>query len=231
MEDLKMLKKNLMTCVQSQMMNPQEADTKELGEVIDMIKDLSETMYYCSVAEAMEESKKEKELMGKMPRHYYMPMYYPPYREPMYYDGGSGNSGGNSSGGSSSSSGGNSGGSSYYDGGSMYARGGRGNGRSGGRRGYDEGQIYYESGMSPIPFYEGNYPTEIRDFREGRSGMTRRNYMESKELGHGKEKKMKELEEYMKELSEDITEMVEGASPEEKQILSQKLSTLAEKVQ
>lgn len=200
MEELKMLKKQLMSCVQSQMMNPQEANTEELGEVVDMIKDLSETMYYCSIVEAMEESKEEKELMGKMSKHS-MPMYYPPYREPMYYDGGS------------------------------MTSGGRSNGRTGGRRGYDEGHIYYEGGMNPIPFYEGNYPTEIRDFREGRSGMTRRNYMESKELGHGKEKKMRELEEYIKELSEDITEMIEGASPEEKQILSQKLSTLADKVQ
>ena len=61
--------------------------------------------------------------------------------------------------------------------------------------------------------------------------MTRKNYMDSKELGHGKEKQMKELEEYIKELSEDITEMIEGASPEERQMLSQKLSTLASKVQ
>ena len=205
MEDLKILKKNLISCVQSQMMNPQEANTEELGEVVDMIKDLSETMYYCSIVDAMEKSEKEKELMEQMPRHYYMPMYYPPYREePMYYDG-------NSS--------------------SSYARGGRGDGRMGGRRGYDDGHIYYEGGMSPIPFYEGKYPTEIRDFREGRSGMTRRKYMEPKELGHGKEKQMKELEEYMKELSEDITEMVEGASIEERQMLSQKLSTLASKVQ
>ena len=205
MEDLKILKKNLISCVQSQMMNPQEANTEELGEVVDMIKDLSETMYYCSIVDAMEKSEKEKELMGKMPIHYYMPMYYPPYREElMYYDGNSNSS---------------------------YARGGRGDGRMGGRRGYDDGHIYYEGGMNPIPFYEGKYPTEIRDFREGRSGMTRRNYMESKELGHGKEKQMKELEEYMKELSEDITEMVEGASIEERQMLSQKLSTLASKVQ
>lgn len=219
MEDLKILKKQLMSCVQSQMMNPQETNTEELGEVVDMIKDLSETMYYCSIVEAMEKSEKEKEFMGKMPRHYYMPMYYPPYKEPMYYGDGSSNSSGNGNG------------SNYYDGGSMYARGGRENGRMGGRRGYDDGHIYYEGGMNPIPFYEGNYPAEIRDFREGRSGMTRRNYMESKELGHGKEKQMKELEEYMKELSEDITEMVEGASPEERQMLSQKLSTLASKVQ
>ena len=42
---------------------------------------------------------------------------------------------------------------------------------------------------------------------------------------------MRELENYIKELSEDITEMIEGASQEEKQILSQKLSILASKVQ
>ena len=32
------------------------ADTKELGgEVVDMIKDLAKTMYYCTITEAMEE--------------------------------------------------------------------------------------------------------------------------------------------------------------------------------
>lgn len=188
MEDLKILKKNLISCVQSQMMNPQQADTQELGEVIDMIKDISETMYYCSIVDAMEDNKKEEEIINKMSKQN---RYYPPYRE------------------------------AYYDGRS----------RNGSRRGYDEGQMYYEGSMMPIPYYEGNYPSEIRDYREGRSGITRRHYMESRELGHGKEKKMKELENYIKELSEDITEMIEGASQEEKQILSQKLSILASKVQ
>ena len=105
----------------------------------------------------------------------------------------------------------------------MYARGGR--------RGLDNGQMYYEGNMMPIPYYEGTYPSEIRDFREGRSGMMRRTYMESKELHQGKEKKIQELEDYVRELGEDITEMIQDASPEEKQILAQKLSTLADKVQ
>jgi len=39
--------------------------------------------------------------------------------------------------------------------------------------------------------------------------------------------KMRDLENYMAELSYDITEMIEGASPEEKQLLQQKISTLA----
>ena len=221
MEELERIKEQLITCVQSQMMNLQDIDAKELGEVIDMIKDLSEAAYYCSITEAMEDSKEEKELMAKMPRYYSMPMYYPPYKENMYYDGGnngnssnSGNSGGNTS---------SSGGSRSYDGRYMYARGGR--------RGFDNGQMYYEENMMPIPYYEGTYPSEIRDFREGRSGMMRRTYMESKELHQGKEKKIQELEDYVKELGEDITEMIQDASPEEKQILAQKLSTLADKVQ
>ena len=203
MEELERIKEQLITCVQSQMMNLQDVDAKELGEVIDMIKDLSETAYYCSIAEAMEDSKEEKELMAKMPRYYSMPMYYPPYKENMYYNGGNSESG---SGGSRS-----------------YARGGR--------RGFDNGQMYYEGNMMPIPYYEGTYPSEIRDFREGRSGMMRRTYMESKELHQGKEKKIQELEDYVRELGEDITEMIQDASPEEKQILAQKLSTLADKVQ
>lgn len=203
MEELERIKEQLITCVQSQMMNLQDVDAKELGEVIDMIKDLSETAYYCSIAEAMEDSKEEKELMAKMPRYYSMPIYY--------------------NGGDSGSSSGNSGGSRSYDGRYMYVRGGR--------RGSNNGQMYYEGNMMPIPYYEGTYPSEIRDFREGRSGMMRRTYMESKELHQGKEKKIQELEEYVKELGEDITEMIQDASPEEKQILAQKLSTLADKVQ
>ena len=74
------------------------------------------------------------------------------------------------------------------------------------------------------------YPREIRDYREGRSPIQRRNYIESKELHHNKEKQMKELEEYMNELTKDIMEMIEDASPEEKTILSQKINTLADKI-
>lgn len=55
--------------------------------------------------------------------------------------------------------------------------------------------------------------------------------MESKELHHDKTKQIQELDRYMKELTDDILEMINGATPEEKQILSQKLSTLASKVQ
>jgi hypothetical protein len=41
---------------------------------------------------------------------------------------------------------------------------------------------------------------------------------------------MRELEKYMQELSQDIVDMISDASPEEKQYLEKKLTTLASKV-
>lgn len=97
-----------------------------------------------------------------------------------------------------------------YTGGNNSSSGSSSNGNGGGSRGYMD--------------------LEMRDIREGRSGMTRKGYMEAKEMHHGKEVKMKELEKYLKELSHDITEMIEDASPEEKQMLRQKMTTLASKI-
>lgn len=175
MERLKMMKESLMSCVQAQMGDLKHTNAQELGEAIDMIKDLEEAIYYCTIVEAMEKSDKEKDTMKYT---------YPP----VMYDGGD--------------------------------RGG-------------EGRMYYMGGNSanyPASMDSYTYPREIRDYREGRSPMQRRNYMESKELHHNKEKQMKELEEYMNELTKDIMEMIEGASPEEKTILSQKINTLADKI-
>lgn len=55
MEKLKCIKKCLVEKVQEQISHLDCVDTKELGEVIDMIKDLEETMYYCVIIKAMEE--------------------------------------------------------------------------------------------------------------------------------------------------------------------------------
>ena len=71
---------------------------------------------------------------------------------------------------------------------------------------------------------------EIRDVREGKSPISRKNYMESKELHKGTSAQMEELEKYLQELSQDITEMIADASPEEKNVLQQKLSILASKI-
>lgn len=186
MEKFKQIKEALMNCIQAQVgQGLQNVDTKELGEAIDMLKDMEEAMYYCSITKAMEENKEEEKYRNK-----YFSMY------PPYNDGGNYNR-------------------MYYDGGGRQGGGNRSDGRS---RSYYDGEYY-------------PYPTEIRDYREGRSPVTRRNYMESKELHHDKTKQMQELEKYMKELTDDVLEMINGASPEEKQMLSQKLTTLATKVQ
>ena len=82
-ERLKSMKEAFMCAVEGQMYNLAEVDAEELGEVVDMIKDLSEAIYYCEVTEAMEEAEKHegKEMM------YYTPMYYDGMREGNKTDG------------------------------------------------------------------------------------------------------------------------------------------------
>lgn len=65
-EELCDMKKQLMTALKSQMGNLDNLDTKEAGEVVDMIKDLAEAEAYCwkakyyeTVVEAMKEGEKE----------------------------------------------------------------------------------------------------------------------------------------------------------------------------
>ena len=87
MEKLKNIKCTLVNQVQSQLAEPKKVDAKELGEVIDMIKDLEEAMYYCAIIEAMEESKEEKEQSQSYNNiNYYMEPHdgvknYVPYME------------------------------------------------------------------------------------------------------------------------------------------------------
>lgn len=195
MERIKAMKEQLMSCVQGQMGNLANADAKELGEAVDMLKDLSEAEYYCSITKAMEKQEKEKERPRET--YYYMDRMIP-YRDidrdygRMYY--------------------GDSGSSSGYGGNQS-----SGNSQSGGRNySYQEREYY---------------PSNMRDMREGRSPMSRKMYMESKEMHHDKAKTMKELETYMQELSQDITEMIRDASPEEKQLLQKKIATLATKIE
>jgi hypothetical protein len=47
------MKENLISCIESQMCNIYEADAEELGEAVDMLKDLEEAIYYCTITEAM----------------------------------------------------------------------------------------------------------------------------------------------------------------------------------
>lgn len=98
-----MMKERLIEQVEHQLADIHNADCKELGEAIDMIKDLAETIYYCTVTEAMEGK-------GYAGERYYTEKYpYYPEKdwgrgwdrppEMMYYNGdGRGSNGGGNNG-------------------------------------------------------------------------------------------------------------------------------------
>lgn len=205
MEKFKMMKESLMSQIYAQMGNLQNVDTKELGEAIDMIKDLEEAMYYCSIVKAMEESQEEK----KYASQYYSPMmaYNNGGNNRMYYDGGNSSNGGGNSGG-------NSGNRSNYS--SMY---------------YEDERYPLHLQPHEASMYLPAKMQQERDSREGRSPINRRKYMESKSMHKDDITQKKELEEYMNELSRDIIEMISDATPDQKVLLAQKLNTLASKVQ
>lgn len=200
------MKQSLAAAIESQLCNLGEVDAEELGQAIDMLKDLEEALYFCTITEAMNGEKNkgnvEIEYEGhKKNGHSQINesdhMYY---SYPIMYNDGNG-------------------GSPYNDGGSsqMYAqpRDSQGrymsNGRGGSRNNY-----YTE------PMYE-------RDEREGRSPQNRRMYMEAKG-SKDKATQLRELEKYMQELTSDIVEMIQDSSPEEKQYLEKKITALASKI-
>lgn len=214
-------------------MGIENVDTKEMGEVAEMIKELCEAEYYAKITKAMDEAEYGEDYdedgpmndkryyrgqprdsrgryMSRRGRRGYEERYYrmtpEMYREhgPEYWRDIDRHEGRMYYGGDGGSSGGMNGGTGGMSGGSGSTR------NYGGEHG--------------------------RDYREGRSGQARRGYMETKEARPGnspddKQAKTKELEKYMNELSSDITEMISGASNEEKTMLKTKLQTLVQKIQ
>jgi hypothetical protein len=213
MEKLKQMKECLVGMVEGQIYgNIDKVDTQELGAAVDMIKDLSEAIYYCTITEAMEEGEEKEEEKGKHGMMYSsrkMPMYHMPYPvemyDPRYRE--------------------------RYNSDTMYAQNSGGNGGSSSSNGGSAGSMTsraYHEGMVPM-HGRGYMDGMMRDPGEGRSGERRKMYMEGKAY-KDKIQQMKELETYMQELSTDITEMIQDASPEEKSMLQQKISTLAAKI-
>lgn len=190
MEQLKAMKQTLIACAQSQMGNLANVDAKELGEVIDMIKDIEEAIYYCTITEAMTEKKD-----SGIKEHYYYN-----YPQGSYDDR-----------------------SKDRENGMMYY-----SERNGNRSRNVPGPDYRDS--SNMSNTDWNSSSSGKDSREGRSPQSRKSYMESKELHYDKAHQLKELEKYMTELTQDILEMVEDASPEEKQYLEKRISTLSQKI-
>lgn len=211
MERLMKIKDQLIEQVQSQMGDLKCVDTQELGEVIDMIKDLTKAIYYCEVYEQMEEAEQSRKAEGT--NNYYYTEKYIPYdgyynRDmdrwygKMYYPEGSGDM--------------------------PFRAPASGSGDHGGH----SSESAHSEGVSSRGYYtERDYPLYLRDEREGRSPMKRKMYMESKTSGQDASKAMKELESYMQDLTSDMMELLDKASPEEKAMLQKKVNTLATKVQ
>lgn len=189
-EALKTMKEQLMSCVQGQLGNISKVNAHELGEAIDMIKDLAEAIYYCTITDSMEKSDEQK--MSSSTINYYttpMNQMYP------YMDGMDRTK-------------------RYM----YYPQGG------------NAGSSPSRTGNQPMYYTEPSMEMR-RDPREGTSYVRRRMYMEGKEQHRDVNSQMRELEAYLQELSSDITEMVKGASAEEKNVLRQKITTLANKIQ
>ena len=130
--------------VQAQLGHLECVDTKEMGEVIDIIKDLEEAIYYCTITKAMQKK--------------------------------------------------------------------------------DENEMYYYTEHEHLR-------TQTRDKREGASPLSRKHYLEVKSMNADKVTQVKELEKYMNELTSDIVEMIQDASPEEKQLLHKKMQMLTSKIE
>lgn len=73
-EALKTMKDQLMSCVQGQLGDISKVDAHELGEAVDMIKDLAEAIYYCTITESMEKSDEVKK-QGETNINYYTTPY------------------------------------------------------------------------------------------------------------------------------------------------------------
>lgn len=198
----------------------ENVNTDEMGKVTDMLKDLAEAMYYRTLTNIMEESDVE-DALGMLDRR-----FYDDYR---------------------------------YKTTGRYAPKGRGT--YVGRRGYEEPPYMHMMNREDLQDWDSMSERErmrdldrasrgrmyytdtesmrkdgdMRDSREGKAGMMRKGYMETKEMHKGttpqdKEANMRSLEEYLKELSEDLTGLLSEMTPEERQMAKTKITTLAAKM-
>lgn len=189
----------------------ENVNTEEMGEAIDMIKDLCEAEYKAVIVKSMkkadeEEEEYNKELLRALKDEY-----------------------------------GEEGGRRYYDEYRYMRTGRyapKGKGSYVGRRGYEEPPYYHMYPERDMDREYGRmYYTEPTATHTSESGYDRakRMYTETKEMHKAntpedKEHKMKSLDSYTKELASDITGMVADMTAEEKNLLRTKLSTLVSKI-
>ena len=181
MKRLEQMKDCLISCVQNQINGHlNQVDTKELGEAIDMIKDLEEAIYYATITKAMHEEESNPYEKWEHENKKENRMYYEDKEDYSEYG-----------------------------------------------RGTMMGTKPMRKYSNYMPMDNGNYE---HDYREGSSPMYRRMYMENKESSQDATKNMQDLENYAHELTKDIMDMIETATAEEKQMLRQKITTLAAKI-
>ena len=213
--DIKMIHEmveKLTECAKSEMDKKgiEEIDTEEFGKVTDIIKDLSEAMYYRTLTEAMKEAEygEDYDYMGAYDEHERRGYTGQPRSKtsgrfmrrgdgrrsymPMMRD---------------------------YDWDNMQMD------RDMDR---EHGKMYY---TEPMTMRNDN-----QTHSESRYDRARRGYEESKAMHKSgsvedKKKNMESLEHYMKELSEEMAELIESMDANEKTMVRSKLQTLAQKVQ
>lgn len=210
----------------------EKINTKEMAEVAEMIKELSEAEYYAKISKAMDESEYgvDYDYMGAYDEHERKGYRGQPrdsrgryisrrgrrmgYEEPMM----------------------------MYDedweemermrdldrgaGKMYYSGGGSSSGSSGGSSGSQSSggmSSGSQGGQSSSSSGGGS-----RGYSESRYENAKRGYQESKEMKDGGH--MKSLEEYSKELTEDVMDMVKNMDSGEKQMIRTKLQTLASKI-
>jgi hypothetical protein len=198
MYQLKNMKDKLISAIETQINgNLEYANTQELGEAVDMVKDLSEAIYYCTITEAME----DKSQTQKGGNHYPATHYYTEYNMPRNYLN-----------------------DSYlpYESYPVMYNDGNGMGRNS-----NGSSRYYGDTSTRYMMYNDGY--QMNSSNGDRSSMSRRRYMDGK-IHNDKAMQMKELEQYTQELASDLTDMIKDASPEEKQLLQQKITMLAQKI-
>ena len=185
-------------------------NAEEMGEVIDMIKDLSEAEYYSKISKAMDESEYgiEYDYKGAYDGHerkgykgqprdskgrYMRRMGYEVYsmtpemyreHEPEYYR----------------------------------------------DMDMEQGRMYYTENMMEDNMHHGMKHSESR-YDKARKGYEETKAMHNSGSAEDKKKAMESLENYMKELSEDMTELISKMDSSEKNMIRNKLQMLAQKVQ
>lgn len=185
----------------------ENVDTCEMGQVIDMIKDLNEAEYKAVIVKAMKKAEEEKEeyekvLLRELKEEYGEDSgrrFYDHYR--------------------------------YSDG--RFAPKGHGTYRGYSEPNYHMTPEMYRD--MDRDAHNRMYYTET-GMNESGYDRAKRNYTETKEMHRSntpedKKAKMQELEKYAKSLTEDVVDMVSDMSDEEKNLLRTKMQILMQKIQ